>query len=58
MSVRLVGSGSMYLWTKNALERNGFSVDDSSTRTIEITGNEWRVDGKVYSKLSELVERL
>lgn len=35
-SVKLSGEGHAYLWTKNALERNGFQVDDDAHREVSI----------------------
>lgn len=34
--IQLIGDGHAYLWTKNALERNGFHIDPRSTITIKI----------------------
>lgn len=37
ISVKLIGEGHAFLWTKNALERNGFQVDDEGHRKVSIT---------------------
>jgi iron complex transport system ATP-binding protein len=57
-SVKLVGEGAVFLWTKNALERNGFKVDNSSDTIVKITDGAWTVGDKQVVKLSELVEFL
>jgi len=36
MAVNLIGEGHEYLWTKNALERNGFVISDSGKPTITV----------------------
>ncbi|UII21732.1 ABC transporter ATP-binding protein [Fulvivirga ligni] len=47
--VMLKGEGHNYLWTKNALERNGYEISETSdyTITIEIEGEKpyWQVEG-------------
>lgn len=56
-SVKLIGEGPVFLWTKNALERNGFSVGDSSTEILCEAGT-WKMNGKSFEKLGELVNEL
>ncbi|MEP2668290.1 MAG: ABC transporter ATP-binding protein [Cyclobacteriaceae bacterium] len=34
--IQLIGEGHAYLWTKNALERNGFHIDPNSSFTIKL----------------------
>lgn len=34
--VQLIGEGHAYLWTKNALERNGFHIDPNSSLSVKI----------------------
>ena len=37
ISIKIVGDGHNYLWTKNALERCGFSItDQTATHTLSI----------------------
>jgi iron complex transport system ATP-binding protein len=57
-AIKITGEGAVYLWTKNALERNGFSVDDSSAILVEIDNDVWKVGPKVFRKLGELIEAL
>lgn len=59
VSLQLEGDGYEYLWTKNALERNGFYISDNSNRVIRIskTGNQifWNFNQTDYLSLQELV---
>lgn len=57
-SVKLVGSGSEYLWTKNALERSGFDVTNDTGPHIELAEGKWKVEGKVYETLELLIQGL
>jgi iron complex transport system ATP-binding protein len=54
-SVKLVGEGYEYLWTKNALERNGFSVSDHAEQTIEVKSNTWQSDTSKFNSLKEIL---
>lgn len=61
-SVNLVGEGYEYLWTKNALERNGFVVDRQSPTTITIKSREnsieWFIADELYQSLEQLIKKL
>jgi iron complex transport system ATP-binding protein len=57
-SIKLVGEGFEYLWTKNALEREGFSLSDTSEQTIEIKSNGWKLGSLNFSSLKSLLEHL
>lgn len=57
-SVKLVGEGYEYLWTKNALERNGLSVSDSSEQKIEIKSGSWQLASLNFSCLKDLLDHL
>jgi len=61
-SIKLVGEGYEYLWTKNALERNGFVVANKASLTIQITSDAnsitWIIGEQKLSSLSELVNAL
>lgn len=61
-SVNLVGNGYEYLWTKNALERNGFIVDNKASSKIRIlSGAEsitWIMGEQKLNSLSELINAL
>lgn len=56
--VKLVGDGYEYLWTKNALERNGFSVSDSSEQKIEVKSGSWQIDSQHFPSLQNLLDHL
>ncbi|MEJ0032396.1 MAG: hypothetical protein WDO15_19510 [Bacteroidota bacterium] len=40
-TVKLIGDDPVYLWTKNALERNGFEVGTTGDVEVVIDANEW-----------------
>lgn len=56
IAIRIEGNGPVFLWTKNALERNGFSIDDQATNVVRITNNGWNFDGTDFNKLEQLVD--
>lgn len=65
--VQLTGSGYEYLWTKNALERNGFEVTQQASEislVIEHAGDtlQWRLsrggEQIVTKSLSEVLEKI
>lgn len=39
VGVQLTGEGHAYLWTKNALERNGYFIENNSAITVEVAGS-------------------
>lgn len=64
-TIRLSGEGYAYLWTRNALERNGFAVsDDAGDAHVTITKSDgrfvWQIEGGrlVYSPGSLIDELL
>lgn len=60
-SVKLVGEGYGYLWTKNALERNGYTVSEDASMhiTIRITSDSgWRLNDTAIRSLQELIHAL
>lgn len=54
-TIRLVGSDFVYLWTKNALERNGFSVGENGTFEIVIGHGTWSMGDRKFTSLQELI---
>ncbi|MEL7004686.1 MAG: ABC transporter ATP-binding protein [Bacteroidota bacterium] len=63
MKIRLIGEGYHYLWTKNALERNGYEIDDSAGKHIRIqtlnNTTHWRLnEDKQVNSLEELIRQL
>lgn len=66
LSVNLTGAGHEYLWTKNALERNGYAVEKKSSIAIEITVLEnsvnWNLNSgsktETFSSLAEVLNHL
>lgn len=54
--VKLIGSGAPYLWTRNALERNGLELNDDSALEIVINNNTWKIKEQTYTSLRDLLE--
>lgn len=59
-TIKLNGDGHQLLWTKNALERNGYEVVTHSASlhvSLQAKGDstEWEVDGKTMRSISELL---
>jgi len=56
--VQLDGEGYLYLWTKNALERNGYEIDDNAKRHIQIQNDDhqtlWRLNDDNQSEVKSL----
>jgi iron complex transport system ATP-binding protein len=60
-NVQLVGDGPTFLWTKNALERNGFCVTSDSGLEVVIKKDPmlaWQANGEEFSKLEGLITHL
>lgn len=54
--LQLIGSGHYYLWTKNALEREGFEIRESAQETVQIRDEIWvRSAGQTFSRLEDLI---
>lgn len=62
VSVALEGEGYEYLWTKNALERSGYSVDPTAPIAIRIMHHqnqvEWIVHDRVFNSLQAMLKTL
>lgn len=62
VSISLKGEGHTYLWTKNALERSGYEINDSSSQTIYVSkANEnlsWQYGGQSFQTLDSLLTQL
>ncbi|MEI9918686.1 MAG: ABC transporter ATP-binding protein [Bacteroidota bacterium] len=54
-TIKLIGNDAVYLWTKNALERNGFEVTTTGELEVIIDTNEWRCNGKKFRQLEDLL---
>ena len=54
--VRLDGNGPIYLWTKNALERNAIGISREAQLEVTLTGTgSWLVGNKSFETLADLV---
>ena len=62
VAVGLVGKGFEYLWTRNALERNGYEIQEHAEHPITIEGSEnklrWVYKGQTFNSLHELLKQL
>jgi len=59
--VSLNGSGHTYLWTKNALERNGYEIEPNAliNITIDEKNNTWKINkGVISHTLEDLINQL
>jgi iron complex transport system ATP-binding protein len=61
-SIALQGDGYEFLWTKNALEREGFSVFNQGNISVVIMNTKgvlsWSIGNKSFSNISELLNSL
>lgn len=59
-TINLQGGGHEFLWTKNALEREGFSVADGGYISIIIEGSDktivWKIGSQSFHTIHELIE--
>jgi iron complex transport system ATP-binding protein len=56
LKIKLLGEGHRFLWTKNALERSGYEIDNTSSVTIEITDSKFKIqDSTLVDTLEELL---
>lgn len=61
IKIKIVGEGPEFLWTKNALEREGFLIDAEGlpvTLVQESDSCRWKAGEVVYSSLAHLLDRL
>lgn len=59
--VKFVGEGSVYLWTKNALERSGFEVGNDGLEVairMEEGKNQWLLQGQLFDTVEDLLNAL
>lgn len=61
-SVRLIGSGYEFLWTKNALERNGYQVQDQAQIEVELSKTNqairWTLGDVPFDSIEKLLNAL
>jgi iron complex transport system ATP-binding protein len=58
IKIKLTGEGAVYLWTKNALERSGFDVDNASDIVVSIKENQWFFNTQSFSTIQLLLQSL
>jgi len=61
-SINLKGEGHEFLWTKNALEREGFSVSDQGNISVSILNKgaiiKWGTKNSTFTTIEELLDNL
>ena len=61
-SIRLIGTGVGAIWTRRALERAGYQLDDNAPNYVEVLDQGWRgvIDGETgeWKQLGDLVDQL
>lgn len=57
-NITVNGDGPVLLWTKNALERNGFNIREGADTVVQINNNSWTLGKKTFESLSELIQSL
>ena len=61
-AIRITGSGYVLLWTRNALEREGYTIDDQSKIVVKVeekgSGFQWNLENKTYETVADLLEGL
>jgi iron complex transport system ATP-binding protein len=60
-SINLKGEGHQFLWTKNALEREGFSINDEGIPVTIVnagTSPEWRTSNSSFRNIRSLLDEL
>ncbi|MGC4020799.1 MAG: ABC transporter ATP-binding protein [Cyclobacteriaceae bacterium] len=57
-TINLQGSGYEFLWTKNALEREGFSVYNDGSISVKISENLWTVGDQAFKTIDQLLQHL
>jgi iron complex transport system ATP-binding protein len=57
-TINLVGEGHEYLWTKNALERNGYAVITEGSVSVSLDNGQWTMDNRQFTSLESLLREL
>ena len=61
-SVKLIGEGYEYLWTKNALERSGYEINHTSQIVVEVKQLSnyfsWQLGEKIMRSVQELIKSI
>jgi iron complex transport system ATP-binding protein len=58
VSVMLIGEGPKFLWTKNALERRGYGISETSDYLIIVSEKQWTLNGQSFTTIKELLNNL
>jgi iron complex transport system ATP-binding protein len=57
-TIQLDGNGPEYLWTKNALERNGFEVVADGAIELSVQERQWKSGTRSFESLADVIEFL
>jgi iron complex transport system ATP-binding protein len=57
-TIQIDGNGPEVLWTKNALERNGFKIEPDGQTKVTVGEKNWTAGGKSFSSLADLLSFL
>ncbi len=60
--INLIGNGDELIWTKNALDREGYSIDKNASTTVELIHNEkkmgWLITTPIFTKQANSIQEL
>ncbi len=57
-TIGLQGSDHEFLWTKNALEREGFFVSNTGNIAVTISDQKWKIGNESFISIQKLLDRL
>lgn len=57
-TIQLQGDGYEFLWTKNALEREGFDTHENGSILVKISDRKWLIDNNSFPSIEKLMEHL
>lgn len=62
VSLKLIGGGHEYLWTKNALERTGFAIDNNATEAIIVEKESnipaWKYKDRTFTSVEAMLNEM
>lgn len=56
--IKLTGDGPVYLWTRNAIERSGFEINEESPLEVNILHSQWTFQNKTFDTIQSLLDSL
>ena len=58
IAVNVIGEGHEYLWTKNALERNGYEVNIHANVIVKIENGQWKTETGSFTSIQCLLKNI